>query len=234
MQEKFELVQRVEFIKKVSAGKKVLHLGCTNYPYTKDSIDNEMLLHLELKKIARDLYGFDFDQDGIEILQKAGVENLYRADLEKLEEVPLSETFDVIIAGEMIEHLSNPGLFLKGIQRFMNERTSLVITTINAYSALRFFLYGFRGKGGKNEPVHPDHVYYYSYKTLSLIVQRENLTVKEFYFYDIGTEHRLFNRKIYNLFNDVCVKFAPQLSDGVIAVCSLKKDKVQLKGSEDN
>jgi hypothetical protein len=226
MQEKFELVQRVEFIKKVSAGKKVLHLGCTNYPYTKDSIANEMLLHLELKKIAGDLYGFDFDQAGIEILKKAGVENLYRADLEKLEEVPLSETFDVIIAGEMIEHLSNPGLFLKGIQRFMNERTSLVITTINAYSALRFLLYGLRGKGGKNEPVHPDHVYYYSYKTLSLIVQRENLLVREFYFYDIGTEHRPFNRKIYNLFNDVCVKFAPQLSDGVIAVCGLKKDEI--------
>ena len=35
----------------------------------------------------------------------------------------LNETFDVIIAGEMIEHLSNPGLFLKGIQRFMTPTT---------------------------------------------------------------------------------------------------------------
>ncbi len=198
MQKKFELVQRVEFIKKMSAGKRVLHLGCTNYPYTKDSIDKEMLLHFELEKIAGDLYGFDYDQAGIDILSSKGVKNLYRADLEKLEEVLLSETFDVIIAGEMIEHLSNPGLFLKGIQRFMNEQTILVITTINAYSALRFMLYGLRGKGGKNEPVHPDHVFYYSFKTLSLIVQRENLKIKEFYFYDLGTEHRPFNRKIYN------------------------------------
>ncbi len=225
MQKKFELVQRVEFIKKMSAGKRVLHLGCTNYPYTKDSIDKEMLLHFELEKIAGDLYGFDYDQAGIDILSNKGVKNLYRADLEKLEEVLLSETFDVIIAGEMIEHLSNPGLFLKGIQRFMNEQTILVITTINAYSALRFMLYGLRGKGGKNEPVHPDHVFYYSFKTLSLIVQRENLKIKEFYFYDLGTEHRPFNRKIYNLFNDVCVMFAPQLSDGVIAVCKLGKNE---------
>ncbi len=222
MSEKFELVQRVEFIKKSCVGKKVLHLGCTNFPYTKDSIANKMLLHFELEKVASELYGFDFDREGLEILKEAGGKNLYRADLQRLGEVDLSETFDVIIAGEMIEHLSNPGLFLEGIKRFMNSESNLVITTINAYCAMRFMIYGLRGKGGRNEPVHPDHVAYYSYKTLSLILERENLTVKNFYFYDIGKEHRPFNRGIYNVFNDICVKISPQLSDGIIAVCGLK------------
>lgn len=224
MSKKIELVQRVELIKKISAGKKVLHLGCTNFPYTQDSIDSDMLLHFDLGKTAKELYGFDFDQEGIDILEKHGTKNLFRADLEKLEDVALDETFDVIIAGEMIEHLNNPGLFLQGIQRFMNAETSLVITTVNAYSAFRFLIYGLRGKGGENEPVHPDHVYYFSYKTLSLIVNRANLTVKEFYFYDIGTEHRQFNPWYYNLINDVSVKFSPQLSDGVIAVCKLRSE----------
>jgi 2-polyprenyl-3-methyl-5-hydroxy-6-metoxy-1,4-benzoquinol methylase len=147
-------------------GKKVLHLGCTNYPFTKESIKHDMLLHFDLKKVAGKLYGFDYDQQGLDILSQAGEKNLYRGDLEKLEEVELNETFDVIIAGEMIEHLSNPGLFLRGIKRFMNKNTSLIISTINAYSGMRFFIYAFRGKGGENEPVHPDHVAYYSYKTL--------------------------------------------------------------------
>ncbi len=222
MIEKFELVQRVDFIKKSCEGKKVLHLGCTNFPYTRESIANEMLLHFELEKVASELYGFDFDQEGLDILKEAGGKNLFRADLQKLCEVGLSETFDVIIAGEMIEHLSNPGLFLQGIKRFMNSESNLVITTINAYCAMRFMIYGLRGKGGRNEPVHPDHVAYYSYKTLSLILERENLTVKNFYFYDIGKEHRPFNRGIYNVFNDICVKISPQLSDGIIAVCGLK------------
>src|SRR5665811_1286288 len=102
-----KLVQRVDFIKAVCAGKKVLHLGCTNWPYTKDAIDADMLLHFELGKTASALYGFDFDQAGIDVLAEAGVKNLFRADLEKLDEVPLAETFDVIVAGEMIEHLSN-------------------------------------------------------------------------------------------------------------------------------
>jgi len=216
-----KLVQRVDFIKTICAGKKVLHLGCTNYPYTQDSIDKEMLLHFELEKIASSLYGFDFDQAGIDVLAAAGGTDLFQADVEKLSEVPLDETFDVIIAGEMIEHLSNPGLFLSGIQRFMGPQTKLVITTINAYCAMRFGIYILRGKSGANEPVHPDHVAYYSFKTLKLIVEREGLSVSEFLFYDIGTEHRPFSPWYYRLLNDVAVKFSPHVADGVIAVCEL-------------
>jgi SAM-dependent methyltransferase len=221
MNEKFVTVQRVEFIKNACRGKKVLHLGCTNYPYTREAIENDMLLHFELEKVAAELSGFDFDQAGLDLLAEAGATKLYRADLEKLEEVDLNETYEVIIAGEMIEHLSNPGLFLQGVRRFMNPETKLVITTINAYCAFRFLIYGLRGKGGTNEPVHPDHVAYYSYKTLKLALERENLAVREFYFYDIGHEHRPFNRRVYNLFNDICVKISPQLSDGLIAVCGV-------------
>ncbi len=216
-----KLVQRVEFIKSACARKRVLHLGCTNWPYTQDSIDKGMLLHFDLEKTAGELYGFDFDQEGIDVLTAAGGKNLYRADLEQLDDVPLDMTFDVIIAGEMIEHLSNPGLFLKGIQRFMTPETRLIITTINAYSAMRFFIYGLRGKGGVNEPVHPDHVAYYSYKTLKLTLTRAGLIVDDFCFYDLGPEHRPYSPWYYNLVNDVAVWFSPQLSDGVIAVCRL-------------
>jgi len=223
MKDKFQLVHRVDFIKKISEGKKVLHLGCTNSPFTNESIKNEMLLHHDLKKVAKELHGFDYDAEGLEIFKQIGEENIHWADLEKLEDVALDETFDVIIAGEMIEHLSNPGLFLRGIQRFMNEETSLVITTINAYSGMRFFTYGLRGKGGANEPVHPDHVAYYSYKTLNLVIERENLQIKEFAFYDLGLEHRPHLHWVYSLVNDVSVKISPQLSDGVIAVCGLQK-----------
>jgi SAM-dependent methyltransferase len=223
MSEKIELVQRVKFIKNACQGKKVLHLGCTNYPYTEEAIEKDVLLHNDLLKISNELYGFDFDQAGIDILTKSGVNNLYQADLEALDEVDVKESFDVIIAGEIIEHLRNPARFLQGIQRFMSHETQLVITTINAYCALRFLIYGIRGKGGKNEPVHPDHVAYYSYKTLSLAIERENLDLEKFYFYDVGVEHRQFNPWYYNVINDVCVKFSPQLSDGVIAVCKLKQ-----------
>jgi SAM-dependent methyltransferase len=222
MSEKIAVVDRVEFIKEQCKGRKVLHLGCTNYPYTAESLKNNDLLHYSLAQISAELYGFDFDQKGLDILSENGTKNLYLADLEKLDEVDLDETFDVIVAGEMIEHLSNVGLFLRGIKRFMNKDTKLIITTINAYGAMRFVIYGLRGKGGKNEFVHPDHVAYYSYSTLKLVVNRENLAVKDFYFYGIGPEHLVHLPIHYRICDSMFTKLSNQLNDGIIAVCGLK------------
>ena len=152
------LVQRVEYLREMCKGKSVLHLGCTNWPYTDTSLKEGTLLHHQLAENATELYGFDADQEGIDVLTSRGVKNLYKADLERLDELDLDKTFDVIIAGEMIEHLSNPGLFLRGIKRFMRADSTLVITTINAYGGIRMFVYSLRGRGGRAEPVHPDHV----------------------------------------------------------------------------
>lgn len=224
MSNELELVHRLDYIRKVCTGKKVLHLGCTNYPYTREAIESNMLLHFELQQIAEKVYGFDFDQAGLDILAEYGATDLHRADLQKLEDVEVNETFDVIVAGEMIEHLNNPGLFLEGIQRFMNENTLLVITTINAFCGMRFWIYGLRGKKGSIEPVHPDHVAYYSYSTLNLLIERHDLEVEKFMFYDLGKEHRQHNRWILNFINDVSVKIAPQWADGVIAACRIKNN----------
>ena len=224
MGKELELVQRLQFIKAACAGKKVLHLGCTNWPYTLDAIEAGMLLHDELAETATELYGFDFDQEGIDVLAAKGYTNLYQADLEKLDEVDLDEKFDVILAGEMIEHLNNPGLFLNGIKRFMNSETQLIVTTINAYCGMRFLTYGLRGRGGLLEPVHPDHISYYSYSTLKLILERHKFAVERFMFYDLGTEHRPTNGWLRNFLNDVSVMIAPQWADGVIAVTRIKDE----------
>lgn len=220
---KIKLVQRVEFLTQKCRGKKVLHLGCTNYPFTKEAIETEALLHIELNREAGELFGFDYDPEGIEILKSKGFKNLFQGDLENLAAVSLEEKFDVIIAGEIIEHLSNPGLFLEGIKRFMNGQTELVVTTINAYCGFRFLQYFLRGKGGFQEPVHPDHISYYSYSTLKLILARHGLVIKEFLFYDLGSEHRVHGKWYLNFINDLSVKFTPQLADGLIAVCGLGK-----------
>lgn len=224
MEDKFRLVQRLEYVKSLCAGKKILHLGCTNWPYTQDAIDAGTLLHKDLVEVASEAYGFDFDQEGIDVLAAKGFSNLFRADLENLRDVDLDEQFDVIIAGEMIEHLNNPGKFLEGIKRFMSRETLLAITTVNAYSGMRFLVYGLRGRGGDLEPVHPDHVAYYSYSTLKLLLERYGYELADFMFYDLGSEHRPYNGRLRNFVNDVCVKIAPQWADGIIAVCKVPKD----------
>ncbi len=223
MVEDFSLVQRLDLIKEVCSGKSVLHLGCTNYPYTEAAIKNKMLLHFELEAVAGDLWGMDADQAGIDILRTNGSKQIILGDLENLHQVDLDQTFDVIVAGEMIEHLNNPGLFLDGVKRFMNDSSRLLLTTINAYGGMRFLWYGLRGNRGRNELVHPDHVAYYSYSTVKLLIERHGMEVDNFLFYDIGREHRPHNRWFLNAINDVCVKIAPQWADGIMVFCRLPK-----------
>ena len=196
-------------------------MGCSDWPYTAEAIAAKTHLHFYLTEAAREVVGFDFDEPGLEVLRRHGASDLYFADLEKLNDVPLDRTFDVIVAGEIIEHLSNPGLFLRGVRRFMNPRTNLVVTTINAYCAMRWMQYGLRGKKGVIEPVHPDHVAYYSYSTLGLVLRRHELQINKFAFYDVGAMHRPFLNWRQKFINDAAVKISPAWADGVIAECSL-------------
>ena len=212
-------VQRVDYILSQCAGKKVLHLGCTNWPYTEQALADGSLLHTRIAESASKVFGFDSDSSGLEFLRAKGFGDLYLADLERLDSVHLNETFEVVIAGEMIEHLRNPGRFLEGVKRFIGRGSKLIITTVNAYCAMRLLVYGLRGKRGSVEPVHPDHVAYYSFSTLRVLLERHDLNIEDFLFYDLGPEHRPYNRRIVNFANDAAVSLFPQLSDGIIAVC---------------
>ena len=144
---------RIDYILKSSKEKSVLHVGCTNSPYTQRSIDDGSLLHTKLANVASKLYGIDLDEEGINIMQNAGIKNLAAANVEDLvDKNPFDRIdFDIIIAGEIIEHLSNPGQFLDSIKPILlNPGSRLLITTVNAFNAMRFFLGMFSGKESVN------------------------------------------------------------------------------------
>ncbi|MBK9063697.1 MAG: class I SAM-dependent methyltransferase [Acidobacteria bacterium] len=213
------LVQRLEFLDGICRDRSVLHFGCTNWPYTQTMLDAGGLLHVRLAKTASDLWGLDSDPDGLRALEAAGVPNLVRGDAEALGACSLDRTFDVVLAGEILEHLSNPGLFLRGVRRFLAPDGRLVLTTVNAYCGVRFAQYFFRGRGGAAEPVHPDHVAYYSYRTLTHLLEREGYVVESFRFYDLGDEHVPFVPRRILVANRFFSRLAPWTADGVVAVC---------------
>jgi SAM-dependent methyltransferase len=217
----FDLVQRVSYLEAACRDRRVLHLGCTNWPYTAEAVRDGSLLHARLRAVARDLHGLDADQQGLDALAACGMRQLYRGDLERLDEAPIEGTFDVVVAGEIIEHLANPGLFLRGVQRFLRRDSTLIITTVNAYCGFRFMQYALRGRGGDREPVHPDHVAYYSYATLSKLAARAELETRRFCFYDLGREHYPFVRGYVRWTNAALTRVWPQLADGVILECGL-------------
>jgi 2-polyprenyl-3-methyl-5-hydroxy-6-metoxy-1,4-benzoquinol methylase len=113
---------------------------------------------------------------GIEISDSAD----YAKNTRKIKvlKVPVEEagfahnTFDVILASHLIEHLNNPRLFLGEVHRILKNNGAVFITTPN--------IDGFQSKltGGKWRSAIFDHLYLFSKKTLSLLLRDTGFTIE--------------------------------------------------------
>lgn len=170
------IVRRDDYIAAICRGKRVLHVGCTDAPLTEAKYNNGTLLHQKLEKEAAELVGIDIDAASIARLQEKGVRNLHVADAAKIDEFLNKTGFspEVIVAGEVLEHLENPADFLRGIMKGMSGETELIISVPNAFWS-EGFIHILTGK----EKVHPEHVAYYSYYTISQLLERVGLAAKE-------------------------------------------------------
>lgn len=166
---KLSVVEREEYLIRKCTGKRVLHLGAVDF-----HMGRVCGMHRKLMRVADSVIGIDIDSDGIEQAKAEGIQNIYWGGLEKLHEVNINVEVDAISAGGVIEHLSNPGLFLVGIRKFFGTSTEMILTTPNAFSFHRFLL-----SLGRFEYVHADHVCYYSYTTLRYLLQRHGFVIEE-------------------------------------------------------
>src|SRR5215471_10772071 len=123
-------VDRISFLIERARGKRVLHLGCAA-AYL--DLAKDPHLHAQLAAVANELWGLDLSARAISQLREAGFANLICGDAERLGDIDdlRDQHFDVIIAGELIEHLSNPGLFLNGCKALCSADTELILTTPN-------------------------------------------------------------------------------------------------------
>lgn len=197
---RLELVDREEFLLERARGKRVLHLGAVDY--FKGSVCS---FHEKLNAVANSLIGIGNDLSGIGLAKRRGIDNILYGDVERINMEVIPEIFEVTIAGEIIEHLSNPGCFLEATKPLMDNSTQLLITTPNAYCLHRFI----ESSLMRLEWSHSDHVCYYSYTTLKCLVERHGYDIEKSYWYSIG---RRF---------EILYKLIPHLATGLILV--LKK-----------
>ena len=203
-----DVVSRVPEVLRLCAGKRVLHLGCADYPYTEER--GEQLLHRQLLKIIEsdDLWGFDSSHEGLRHMRRRGFENLLEGDLElELPEALNNKKFDVILAGEMFEHLNNPGLALKNLVGLMSEDTELVITVPNATSLKTMFYSLF-------QKVQADHNYYFSFRTLRQLLTKHGLEYKAVSYYQTVEGSGL--SRIFDRVTAAIGKISPAINDGLI------------------
>ncbi len=172
---------RFDFLVDRSRGKCVVHLGCVDSGLFEERFADGDLLHSRLGAVAQRLWGVDADEAGLAFLQARGYADLIHADLCDPSWTRLLEPghIDVVIASEVVEHLLEPGSFLRSVQDLLEpERTELIITVPNAFrlTTLRQMLRGV-------EFVHPDHKYWFSYATLCHLVRSCGLRIDEVYTY---------------------------------------------------
>jgi SAM-dependent methyltransferase len=164
-------------------GKKVLHLGCVDVGLVEERFRRGELLHQRLAAVASELWGVDIDAAGIAFLRSQGFTNLLAGDICQLHDLATlrGQDFDVIVASEVVEHLSNPGLFLSGIRNLMAPgRTELIVTVPNAFR-VETLLWLLRGV----ECVHPDHNFWFSYRTATNLLHKSGLTIGAVYAYSL-------------------------------------------------
>lgn len=150
------LVDRGTVILEAARGKRVLHLGC-GWPVSP--------LHQAIAEVAGHLIGVD-------IQAPSGTDcNIWQIDLDRCPEgLPLRE-YDLIVAGEILEHLGNPGNLLMALKKLF-PTTMLIITVPNAFSeiAMQWVKRGY-------ENVNREHTVWFSWKTLTELVTRCGYTV---------------------------------------------------------
>lgn len=146
------------------------------------SIDDPMWPHRFLIDRAKQVYGIDMEYDESKLPQ--GKEYYQKANAE---DFSFGTKFDAIVAGDLIEHLSNPGLFLSSCKKNLASGGRLILTTPNCFN-----LFNLTEKLSKYEPtVNSDHTMYFNYKTLSRLLAKNGYRVKETaYVYALDTHHQ--------------------------------------------
>ena len=101
------------------SNKRILDVGCYDGTIAK-----------ELEKNYNHVIGLDIAENAVKMARKKGIE-AYQLNTE-LESFPKSlGKFDVVIAGELMEHLFNPDIFLEKVWHILWPKGHLVLTTPN-------------------------------------------------------------------------------------------------------
>jgi len=184
-------VDRIKYIAAACAGLCVLDLGAMDETAWNSKRGQGVWLHEEIARSARQVYGID----NSEMIPAAGLATganatIRRGDitdpqrlLAELDQVP-----DIVVAGEIIEHLENPLEFLRNLARSKTlSGKTLILTTPNA-TAMPNVLIGL----ARRESAHPDHLCIFSYKTLTTICRRAGFSGWEIVpYYSRFTEMKL-------------------------------------------
>ena len=151
---------RIEVFANLCQNKRVLHVGCADWPIT----NPETSLHLGLQQYCAQLDGFDVQEDALDQLRPF----VQGALFSRLED--LSASYDLVLVPEVMEHVPNVQEFLTQLDKIDTQK--YVITVPDAYSCFSGHFDFVTDTETFVEVVHPDHNCWYTPYTLSNVIRK--------------------------------------------------------------
>jgi SAM-dependent methyltransferase len=127
------------FARLVGRGRRVLDLGCRYGALTRAYVE------------GNEVVGVDVDREALAEAAKLGIETVW-ADVD--EPLPFADsTFDVVVAGELLEHVRSPDAVVAEARRLLRADGRVVGSVPNAFrlkNRLRFLA----GRAPEDDPTH--------------------------------------------------------------------------------
>jgi 2-polyprenyl-3-methyl-5-hydroxy-6-metoxy-1,4-benzoquinol methylase len=198
---------KLPILSKLVKGKDVLDIGCVQHNWQACTGDN--WIHKHLKQYARSVKGIDILQDDIKQLKKLGFDVEYFDIEDKNNNFLKWKMYDVVFAGEIIEHLSGLDAFFYHCRYTLKNDGKLIITTVNCFSLL-FIVQYMLGK----LKVNHEHVCWFDMVTLGQLLKRQGFAIQDKYYlhrYQTGGKREWLSWLFY--------KFCPEkLRDNIMVV----------------
>lgn len=129
------IADRIAFLRERVAGKTVLDVGCV--AHDEERFEADSWLHRHLAQAADRCIGLDLLEEGVATMRAAGYEAIAHDLSTGLGPLFSLAPFDVIVAGEVIEHLGNLDLLFETADLTLAADGELIITTPNPFAPSR-------------------------------------------------------------------------------------------------
>lgn len=126
---------RVTFIETRCRNRNVLDVGCVAHDI--DRMSSPTWLHGRVASVARRCIGVDVLASGLEEMRDRGYEVVEHDLTTGLGPVAALGPFDVIVAGELIEHVESLDMLFKLAGGVLSDAGEMIITTPNPYAPAR-------------------------------------------------------------------------------------------------
>jgi len=191
-------VSRTEFILSRCRGKKVLDLGCVQHSFEM-ATKNPNWLHKKLYNVAQYVLGIDYLKQDIKKLKELGFNIIYG---DVTNPIHLDEKFDIIIAGNLIEHLANFEGFFSNLKTWLSPSGEVLISTPNPFYIDQYFYIAFK----KSIFISPEHICWLDPVALNQLAERFGFKTTEIRFIDcswkLGSLILESENQYYDILND--------------------------------